>query len=133
MAEDIKENIELVPSIYAPLTPENSLRNSLKSFLISHPCLPAPVRPNTNLSFASVDTSKPKLSDSPSTLNALFWFTLMSRYHSSPGLYLYNILAYGALVDYEGPQTLIISKNLLSALLDPATINTKLRDDLALD
>ena len=79
-----------------------------------------------------VDTSKPKLSGSPSTLNALAWFTLMSRYPSPLGLYLYNILIYGALVGYEGPQTLIISKNLSSALLDPTTINTRLRDDLVL-
>lgn len=56
----------------------------------------------------------------------------MSRYPSPLGLYLYNILIYGALVGYEGPETLIISKNLSSALLDPITINTKLRDDLDL-
>lgn len=56
----------------------------------------------------------------------------MSRYPSPLGLHLYNILIYGALVGYEGPETLIISKNLSSALLDPTTINTKLRDDLNL-
>lgn len=132
MEEDLKKNTELVPCIHAPLSPEKSLRKGLESLLISHPCLPAPARPNTNLRFSLVDTSKPKLSDSPSTLNALAWFTFMSRYPSPLGLYLYNILIYGALVGYEGPQTLIISKNLSSALLDPTTINTKLRDDLVL-
>ncbi len=120
------------PSIYVPFSPQMNLKKSLKSFLISHPCLPTPARPNTNLRFSLVDISKPKLSDSSSTLNDLAWFTLMSCYPSPLGLYLYNILIYGALVIYKGPQTLIISKNLSSALLDPTTINTKLRDDLVL-
>lgn len=115
-------------SIYVSPLPAKSL----KRFLISHFCLPAPPRPNTNLRFSLVNTSKPKLSDSPSTLNAPAWFTLMSRYPSPLGIYLYNILTYGALTGYEGPQTLIISKNLSFALHDPTTINTKLRDDLAL-
>ena len=124
----MRENTQLVSSIYASPLPEKGL----KRFLTSHPCLPAPSRPNTNFRFSLVDSSKPKLSDSPSTLNANAWLTLMSRYPSLLSLYLYNILTYGALVGYEGPKTLIISKNLSSALLDPTTINTKLRDDLAL-
>lgn len=56
----------------------------------------------------------------------------MSYYPTPLGLYHYNILIYGALVGYEGPETLIISKNLSSALLDPITINTKLCDNLDL-
>ncbi len=64
MEGDIRKNAELVsPSIHVPLSPEMSLRKSLKSFLISHPCFPAPARPNTNLRFSLVDTSKPKLPD----------------------------------------------------------------------
>ena len=43
----------------------------------------------------------------------------MSRYPSPLGLYFYNILIYAALVGYEGPETLITSKDLSSALLDP--------------
>lgn len=128
MEREIRPNTQLVPSIHVSPSPAESL----KRFLSSHPCLPAPSWPNTNLRFSLVDTSKPKLFDSPSTLNAPAWFTLMSRYPSPLGLYLYNILIYGALVGYEGP-ILIISKNPSSALPDPTTINTKLRNDLALE
>ena len=97
MEQDIRRSTQLAPSIYVSSLPEKSL----KSFLVSYPCLPAPARPNTNLRFSLVNSSKPRLSDSPSTLNALAWFTLISRYPSPLGLYLYNILTYGALVGYD--------------------------------
>ena len=108
------------------------LEKRLKRFLTSHPCLPVPPRPNTNLCFALINLSKPKLSDSPSTLNANAWFRFMFHYPSPLGLYLYNILIYDALVGYEGPKTLIISKKLSSALLNTIKIDTKLSNNLAL-
>ena len=108
------------------------LEERLKRFLTSYPCLPAPLCPNTNLRFALINLSKPKLSDSPSTLNANAWFRFMFHYPSPLGLYLYNILIYDALVGYERPKTLIISKNLSSTLLNPIKIDTKLSNYLAL-
>jgi hypothetical protein len=46
--------------------------------------------------------------------------------------HLSNLLYYGALVGYKGPQTLILSSNLPSALQDPHTIDRQLEQDLAI-
>ena len=126
MGQEVREDIQLLSRIYVFL-----LKEKFERFLTSHPCLPALPCPNTNLCFALINSSKPKLSDSPLTLNANVWFRLMSCYPSPLGLYFYNILTYGVLVGYERPKMLIISKNLSSALLNPIEINTKLSNDLA--
>ena len=81
MEEDKRKNVELVPpNIHVLLSLKISLRKSLKSFFLSHPCLPVPAWPNTNLRFSLFDISKPKLSDFLLTLNTLAWFLLMSCY-----------------------------------------------------
>jgi len=80
--------------------------------------------------FPSYDTLSAPLRSSPSTLRPAAWQEALSRYPGSLGDTIHGILTYGALLGYEGPLALILSKNLSSAELDEETIEKQLEKDL---
>jgi hypothetical protein len=88
-------------------------------------------RPNTKPQFRVFDDSKPPLSASPSPFHPKAWAARLQQYPSQLGNTLSSILTYGACIGYEGPKQHVLSKNLSSASLDPATIQNQLDADLA--
>ena len=99
--------------------------------MTSHPCLPAPIRPNTIPSFQLVDASRQRLKDSPSPLVPSAWATLLQEYPGPLRVHLPMILRFGVQIGYEGPTDILrIEKNLTSANEDPETIENKLQEDL---
>jgi hypothetical protein len=78
------------------------------------------------------DSSLPILKASPSPFNIHSWETLLSQYPGPLPLTLAGILQYGCQIGYQGPQQLVLSKNLKSSMLHPSTIKAKLLDDLQL-
>lgn len=106
---------------------------SLRKFLRTFPCFPAPPRPNTATRFRLVDASQPPLANSPSPPRPSAWAELLSGYPGSLRVHLPMIIRFGAELGYKGPtDALILSKNLSSALVDTEIIDKKLRDDLEL-
>ena len=99
--------------------------------MTSHPCLPAPIRPNTIPSFQLVDASRQRLKDSPSPLVPSAWATLLQEYPDPLRVHLPMILRFGVQIGYEGPTDILrIEKNLTSPNEDPETIENKLQEDL---
>jgi hypothetical protein len=80
-----------------------------------------------------VDTTQQPLQNSPSPLWRPGWKALLQDY-PDPALPLLvdNILEFGTLLGYSGPEQRIFSKNLQSAQLRPEEITKKIADDLAL-
>ena len=103
---------------------------SLPKFMNAFPCLPASPRPNTTNRFKLVDASRPTLCKSPSPLKPSAWAELLNAYLGPLQIHLPMILCFGAQLGYNGPETLILSKNLASALVDTEIIDKKLADDL---
>ena len=107
--------------------------NDLYQFMRSYPCLPTPLRPNTSIKFGLADASKPPLTNSLSTLKPSAWKDLLALYPAGLRMYLPMILRVGAELGYKGFQNaFILPHNLSSALKDPAIIEKKLQEDLAL-
>ena len=75
---------------------------TLKNFLESHPCCPAPPRPNTTVQFQIADTSQPPLINSPSPLYRPAWAALLEAYPGDLPTAIDNILRFGCLVGYSG-------------------------------
>ena len=108
-------------------------KTPLHRFIDSFPCLPAPPRPNNFVKFRLADASKPPLTKSPSPLIPSAWASLLCHYPGGLKIHLPMILRFGAELGYQGPpDAFILSKNLSSALEDPAIIDKKLTEDLAL-
>lgn len=105
---------------------------SLQQFLDSHLCCPAPARPNTALFFKVVDTTRLPIANNPSPLQAAAWEKLLDKYPGPLPRTLTDIIQFGALVGYSGPDRYIVSKNLKSAQDAPDIITQKIEDDLAL-
>lgn len=103
---------------------------SLPKFMNAFLCLPAPPRPNTTNRFKLVDASRTTLCNSPSPLKPSAWAELLNAYPGLLQIYLPMILCFGAQLGYKGPEALILSKNLASALVDTEIIDKKLADDL---
>lgn len=80
--------------------------------------------------FAAYDGSATPLQNSPSTLRPAAWREALALYPGTLGNTLVGILTFGALLGYEGPLTLLLSKNLSSADLDPETIDKQLQKDI---
>jgi hypothetical protein len=81
--------------------------------------------------FHIYDDSNPPLLDSPSPFISYGWQFLLEQYPGDLPVTIAKILQFGTLVGYEGPDSLIISKNQESVYLAPEIIDVKLRDDLA--
>ena len=62
--------------------------------------------------FTVIDTSKPPLQSSPSPLRPKAWLRFLIKYLSTLSTLLVDILTYGAQIGYEGPNQLLLSKNL---------------------
>ena len=58
------------------------------------------------------------------------WLQMLSNYPGPLGRLLHNIIIYGAQLGYDGPEQLILSKNLASASASPGLITTQVTDDL---
>jgi hypothetical protein len=69
--------------------------------------------------------------DSPSPFIPSGWQFFLARYPGNLPITIANILQFGTLIGYEGPDSLIISKNQESVYLAPEVIDAKLDDDLA--
>jgi Reverse transcriptase (RNA-dependent DNA polymerase)/RNase H-like domain found in reverse transcriptase len=78
------------------------------------------------------DDTNPPLQDSPSPFHLDAWDTLLQSYPGDLRLIITNILRFGALIGYEGPDRYILSKNLLSANDAPDVMHDKLLEDLRL-
>jgi hypothetical protein len=100
---------------------------------MTHLCRPAPARPNTEVLFRIVDTTKPPLPAIPSPLYRPAWRALLADYPGELPTILDNILEFGALLGYTGPDRYIISRNLKSAQLEPKALTDKIITDLALN
>ena len=111
----------------------NSLNTALRRFIQSHRCTPAPARPNTTVTFQVVDTTVPPLTDSPSPLNITAFEQLLDLYPGNLKFLLPQILRYGALIGYTGPDVHRLSKNLQTANLLPDVMDTNIAKDLALN
>ena len=107
--------------------------DNLTSFLSEFACLPTPPRPNTKVLFQLVDASKPRLACSPSPFIIDAWSQLLEHYQDqSLRIHLVMLLHFGCLLGYIGPETLILSSKLPSALIDQSVIDEKLAQDLAI-
>ena len=106
--------------------------DNLKSFLSEFACLPTPFRPNTTVLFQLVDASKARLLHSPSPFIINSWSQLLLLYPDQ-GLctHLVMLSRFGCLLGYTAPETLILSSNFPSALIDPSVIDNKLAEDLS--
>ncbi len=108
-------------------------KNSLHQFIYVFPCLSAPPRPNTAIRFRLADASKSLLTNSPSMLRPSAWADLPLKYPFALRIHLPMISRFSAKLSYEGPlDAFILSDNLASALKDPAIIDKKLTENLAL-
>ena len=105
---------------------------TLKNFLESHPCCPAPPRPNTTVQFQIADTSQPPLINSPSPLYRPAWAALLEAYPGDLPTAIDNILRFGALIGYSGSDKYIVSKNLKSTSLNPTVLTEKVSSDINL-
>jgi reverse transcriptase-like protein len=101
-------------------------------FLASRSCAPAPPRPNTTVLFKIFDDSRPSLLNSPSPFDAFAWQSLLVDYPGDLPAILTKTLQYGALIGYEGPETLILSDNQESVHRAPGVIASGLQSDLTL-
>lgn len=103
------------------------------SFLSELACLPTPSRPNTKVLFQLVDASKPRLSHTSSPFIIDSWSQLLLPY-PDPDLriHLVMLLYFDCLLGYTGPETMILSSNLPSALIEPSVIDHKLAQDLSM-
>ena len=108
----------------------DDVRASLILGLIRH--IP-PARPliNTEPRFVTSQRSQP-LTNSPSPLKAQHWRAALERYPTNLGDVLADIVTYGALVGYDGPNSHILSNNLTSAADAPHIIDKQLTEDLRL-
>jgi Reverse transcriptase (RNA-dependent DNA polymerase) len=100
--------------------------------MLSHPCSPAPARPNTVIHFQLYDESKPPLRGSPSPLNPEAWSTLLRQYPGDLPTHIAKVLKFGALIGYTGPEDLVLSKNLSSAAIHPEVLEKTIWQDLQL-
>ena len=89
-----------------------------------------PARPNTDLHFSHVDKSRPPLQSSPSPLNPEAWLELLREYPGSLGTIVCDILIYGTQIGYEGPEQLILSKNLTSSEMNRPFLTSQIESDL---
>lgn len=80
--------------------------------------------------FQLYDTSKPPLTNSPSPLIPSAWEHLLQQYPGDLPVHLLNILRFGAMLGYTGPETLILSPNLPTAALHPEVMDEKIQSDL---
>lgn len=81
--------------------------------------------------FQLVDASKPRLAYSPSPFIINAWSQLLQPYPDQElRIHLVMLLRFGCLLGYMGPEALILSSNLPSALIDQAVIDKKLAEDL---
>jgi hypothetical protein len=76
------------------------------------------------------DDTNPPLQDSPSLFHLDVWDTLLQSYPGDLHLIIANILRFGAVIGYDGPDRYILSKNLLSANDAPEVMHDKLLEDL---
>ena len=90
-----------------------------------------PSRPNTTVLFPIFDPSSNKLSDSPSPFIISGWRDLLYLYPGDLPETLINILDYGALLGYEGPDQRIVSRNHSTVNISPDDIKSKLEVDIA--
>ncbi len=103
----------------------------LQKFLRNFSYFSIPPRPNTVTRFHLIDTSQSPFANSPSSLKPSAWAELLSGYPGFLRVYLSMIICFGVQLGYKGPiDTLILSNNLFSALVDIEIIDEKLRDDL---
>ena len=91
-----------------------------------------PPQANTEPHFATSDPHQPALEDSPSLLRAKYWRAALTHYPSNLGDILADIITYGALLGYTGPDVLILSDNLSSAYDAPEVLDNQLDKDLCL-
>jgi len=82
--------------------------------------------------FQLYNDANPPLKSSPSPFHLDAWDTFLRLYPGDLRLTLTNILRFGSLVGYTGPDRYILSKNLLSANDAPEVMHDKLLDDLRL-
>lgn len=87
---------------------------------------------NTVPLFRAFDASAIPLQDSPSSLRPQAWKVALQQYPGSLPRTLFGVLIFGAMLGFEGPETLRRSKNLTSAELDSAVIDRQIAKDLAL-
>jgi hypothetical protein len=104
----------------------------LQQFLSAYPCLPAPPRPNTSIKFQLYDHTRRPLHDTPSSLNANAWEVLLQPYPGELGTQLGNILRYGCMLGYEGPERFQITPNLKTAFDLPHVMDKNVHCDLEL-
>ncbi len=97
----------------------------------AYPCLPAPTRPNTIIKLRIVDAFKPLLTNLPSLLKPRVWANLFARYPGILRIHLPMVLGLGEELGYEGPDAVILSDNLASALKNLTIIEKELQEDLA--
>lgn len=96
------------------LNDDFSLLKSMNAFF----CLPAPPRPRTTNCLKLVDVLQPILENSRSWLNPSVRIELLKIYPDPLQINLPMILCFGAQPSYEGHENFILSKKLLSALVD---------------
>ena len=82
--------------------------------------------------FTVANKSNPPLLYSPSPFRTKAWTTLLLRYPGTLPATLADILTYGCDVGYEGPETLIISKNLQTTAFGPEVLTEGLMKDISL-
>lgn len=99
--------------------------HALGELVENHLCLPAPPRPNTTPKFHLVDVTKPPLSNSPCPFLIDAWARLLQGYPGPLPIHLIRIMRFGVQIGYEGPEILMISKNLTSANEAPEIIAGK--------
>lgn len=81
--------------------------------------------------FQLVDASKPCFAYSLSSFIINAWSQLLQPYPDQElCIHLVILLRFGYFLGYTGPEALILSSNLLSALIDQAVIGKKLAKDL---
>jgi hypothetical protein len=96
----------------------------------SQACQPALPRPNTSPKFPTSNIYDLPLTNSPSPFKTQAWQEALQGYPGELPTIITNILRYGCLLGYEGPQRLILSRNLDTANNDPETMEKKITDDL---
>ena len=107
-----------------------AVEDQLAQFILAHECIPAHPRPNTTVLFHAYDDLLPPLPNSPSPFIIPMWETLLSSYPGDLPLTLSKILEFGALVGYDGPNSLLLSKNHTSVNLSTKVFASKIESDL---